>query len=154
MSINNTTKFVTAFSQVPTQEAQEDQEEIPLRECHPHSPSQKPILPSQWKSLSWPWDIASWILSLFCFLAIVIVLLYFHNRELPNWPWSITINTMISILTSLGTLLLAVPIASALGQTKWLRLDQRRSLYDFVLVDDATRSPWGGFVLLIRRRGG
>lgn len=48
---------------------------------------------------------------------------------------------------------LMVAIASCLGQAKWLWYsDQRHSLHDFQVFDQASHGPWGSLLLLKRLR--
>ncbi|KAF2742949.1 hypothetical protein M011DRAFT_462072 [Sporormia fimetaria CBS 119925] len=74
--------------------------------------------------LSWKAQISSLIASLFCFVAIVIVLQILDGRPLPNF------------------------------KLKWVRARNMRPMDDFRTVDEASRGPWGSALLLIRGKGG
>jgi hypothetical protein len=107
-----------------------------------------------WKRIPWLFEIASWITSLFFFISIVIVLKVFEGQPLPNSPLKISLNAIVGLLATFGEVLLMVPVASAIGQVKWLRVSRKRPMNEFRLVDEASRGPWGGVLLLRKSRGG
>jgi hypothetical protein len=107
-----------------------------------------------WKKIPWLPEITSWIASLFCFIAIIIVLKVFEGQSLPRLPLNISLNAIVGLLATFGEILLMVPVASAIGQIKWLHALKKRPMNEFRLLDDASRGPWGGFVLLVRTRRG
>lgn len=105
----------------------------------------------------WSVEVLSIFFSIACFVSLVIVLAIYNNKTIPQLPFNITFNAIISILaTAIKTSILLV-LAAALGQRRWLWL--RRSvpkdcnLYDIQLLDDASRGPWGALLLLRNLRG-
>jgi len=63
--------------------------------------------------LPWRWEILSWLMSLLAFLAIVIILAIHDGQPIPQWRFGITLNAMISILSTLGTLIAGDPSSVA-----------------------------------------
>ncbi|KAL4895068.1 hypothetical protein BDV59DRAFT_211901 [Aspergillus ambiguus] len=111
---------------------------------------------SKWNSLildTWMWEIVSMTLSTLWFLAMVIVLRYYDQKELPSFPQGLTLNTIISILATSSKSALLCTIGTSVGQLKWLWFSggRERPLYDLQSFDDASRGPWGSMMALMRR---
>ena len=106
----------------------------------------------------WPLQTAAWIASLLLFGAIIALLSVTHSRPQPEWSFrghSITIGALLSVLGTLSTIFIMVPITASLGQLKWIRFKQQpRPLSEHELIDQASRGPWGSLKLLWKRRGG
>lgn len=89
------------------------------------------------------------------FAASIAVLAVFHNKPLPQWPFGITLNTLIALLSAVTNASLAVPLASGFGQLKWNWFKRKPSpLTDMELFDEASRGSWGAVRLLSSGRGG
>ena len=105
----------------------------------------------------WLLEIISWTISAVCMGAIVGVLLYLSNEPLSKWQLSrigLTLNAFISVLSNVATAALLLPVAEALGQLKWSWFQgHSKKLWDFEIFDNASRGPWGSFLLLIRTKG-
>ena len=113
-----------------------------------------PSLWQRWRDLSWKLEVACWTASCLLFMGIVAVLNRFQGRPLPDLPFSITVNAIVGLLATLGELLFMIPVASALGQSKWLRALRKRPMEEFWLIDEASRGTWGSLKLLLRGKGG
>lgn len=50
----------------------------------------------------WLWAIAGIMLSLGITITIIVVLAMYDGQPLPNWPYSITLNAMTSVLTTIA----------------------------------------------------
>ncbi|KUJ22655.1 uncharacterized protein LY89DRAFT_307003 [Mollisia scopiformis] len=86
--------------------------------------------------------------------AIIGVLAHYNDRTLPQWPYSITLNTIIALLTALANGTLAVPLSNGISQLKWDRFKKDRTvLTDMDLFDQASRGPLGAFNLIARAPG-
>ncbi|KAL2064952.1 hypothetical protein VTL71DRAFT_4092 [Oculimacula yallundae] len=104
----------------------------------------------------------TWFLEIFClvvgilsFAASIAVLAVFHNKPLPQWPFGITLNTLIALISAVTNASLAVPLASGFGQLKWNWFKRKPSpLTDMELFDEASRGSWGAVRLLSSGRGG
>lgn len=105
----------------------------------------------------WLLEIISWTISAVCMGAIVGVLLYLGNEPLSKWQLSrigLTLNAFISVLSKVASAALLLPVAEALGQLKWSWFQgHSKKLWDFEIFDNASRGPWGSFLLLIRTKG-
>jgi hypothetical protein len=96
--------------------------------------------------------LALWLSSV-SLAAIVIILVVHVNRPLPRWPLSITINALISVFAVIMKSALLVPVASAIGQSKWYWFGGRpHPLADIQVYDDASRGPWGSLLMLFSIR--
>ncbi|KAF2429086.1 hypothetical protein EJ08DRAFT_671200 [Tothia fuscella] len=104
--------------------------------------------------LPWRLEVASLIASLMFFIAIIIVLHAFDGKSLPDLPLNVTLNAIVGPLATFGEFLLMVPVASAIGQIKWNRSLRKRPMSEFRILDEASRGPWGAFLLLVRTKGG
>lgn len=88
-------------------------------------------------------ELSGMVLSLAATAAIIGVLLQYHDRPLQDWPYHITINTLISFLNSLAKGSMLLVIASAISQLKWswFHHSGARPLNDMQLFDNASRGP-------------
>ncbi|KAL5372495.1 hypothetical protein DPSP01_013457 [Paraphaeosphaeria sporulosa] len=83
-------------------------------------------------------------------------MLGFHqNGRIPKWPLGLTLNAYISVLSKVASAALLLPVSEALGQLKWSWFQGARSkkMWDFEIFDNASRGPWGSFLLLVRTKG-
>lgn len=102
----------------------------------------------------WLWEILAVLLSLSTFSALVIVLIVYDGRAVPQLARSISLNTLISMLATLSKTSLIFSISATLSQFKWLLFSGRaRQLKDLQLYDDASRGPLGSTALLISEKG-
>lgn len=99
----------------------------------------------------WLLELSSMLLSLASAAAIVGVLAHYQDRPLSEWPYRITINTLISFLNSLAKGAVLLVVASAVSQLKWLWFHQSKakSLKDIQLFDNASRGPLGALQLIL-----
>lgn len=67
---------------------------------------------------------------------------------------NITLNAYIAILSRVASASLMLPVSEAIGQLKWSWFQGRsKKMWDFELFDNASRGPWGSFMLLVRTKG-
>ena len=104
----------------------------------------------------WLWELCATVTSLLSLVAIVLILRLHEGRPLPAWPLSITINSLISIFSTIMRWTLLVPIAAGIGQAKWHWFQQYHTLGDVEVYDQASRGPMGALKMLwcIRWRWG
>ena len=108
----------------------------------------------RWMNTKWAFELLSWTLSAACLVWIFLVLYFRQDKSLPSWPFAITINALISILSAIMKTSLLLPVEVAIGQLKWNWFQTRnRPLIDFETYDSATRGPWGSVSLLLRDKG-
>jgi hypothetical protein len=102
----------------------------------------------------WWWEIVSALASALAICGIAGILVRFNGRTLPNWPYHITLNSLMSVLSTVAKVAMLVPIADGLGQLKWVWFHGvRNPLVDMELFDGASRGgPVGTLKLLWRLR--
>ena len=106
---------------------------------------------STWITDWWTLEILSWLSAAWALAMIALTLGLYHGKPLPHWPSGITMNSLLSVLSQIGQWGLMGSVAQTLGQQKWLRFARpKRPLMDFVALDEASRGPWGSFLLLIK----
>ncbi|OTB06327.1 hypothetical protein M426DRAFT_21116 [Hypoxylon sp. CI-4A] len=101
----------------------------------------------------WWWEIGGTILSLVSVGLIIVVLKRVDDHSVDQWPYSIRPNSMIAVLTTITKAAMMVPITSCLSQLKWGHFQNRPNpLHHLGLYDDASRGPWGCFLILLTWR--
>jgi hypothetical protein len=106
----------------------------------------------------WLLEIVSWLVSAVCMGAIIAALVVLQDQPASRWPLDkagLTLNAFVSILSRVAGAALLLPVAEALGQLKWIwfiRGDSKK-MWDFEMFDNASRGPWGAFLLLIHTKG-
>lgn len=98
----------------------------------------------------WLWETGACLMSIVAIMGVVIILVKFQGRPLPDWPLGITINALISLMAIIAKIGMSVVVASCIGQLKWHWFAKPRPLRDFNTFDNASRSPRGSFQLLWR----
>lgn len=82
-------------------------------------------------------------------ISAVVATLYQHQgRPLPEWPFEISVNAVLSVYSVVLKTSVAFVVDSCIGQLQWLWFRNSRSLYDAVRYDEASRGPWGSVKLL------
>jgi hypothetical protein len=99
----------------------------------------------------WRYETLSLIASIAAVVAIVVVLCYFDGKPVPDWPVGITLNALVSVLSTISKAAMIAAVASCISQLKWMWFGQSRPLRDFELFDDASRGPWGALQLIVRK---
>ena len=106
----------------------------------------------------WLLEIVSWLISAVCMAAIIAVLVVLKDKPSSKWPFDnigLTLNAFVSVLSRIAGAALLLPVAEALGQLKWswfIKGDSKK-MWDFEMFDNASRGPWGAFLLLIHTKG-
>lgn len=102
----------------------------------------------------WLLEIISWIVSAICMGTIIGVLVFLNGKKLPpKGPFGLTLNASIAILAKISSAALLLPASEALGQLKWSWFQgDSKKMWDFEIFDNASRGPWGSFLLLIRTK--
>jgi Protein of unknown function (DUF3176) len=76
-------------------------------------------------------------------VAIFVTLDKYKNKPLPQLPFKVSINTVVSLEATVLKGCLTFVVGSIISQSQWLWFTSNRSLYDIVRYDDAARGPWG-----------
>lgn len=101
---------------------------------------------------SWVWELLSCVIALGALAGILVVLQQFNGRALRDWPYSITINTLLSILITVIKAAVVVPLAEGISQLKWSWYKRRdQTLKDIVTFDEASRGAFGASKLVLSR---
>lgn len=102
----------------------------------------------------WLLELITLFLSIVLVIGIVILLRVYDGRQLPKWPYGLTLNTVVSILSNFASAALTGSVAAGISQLKWLwYADAKatgRRLGDLQLFDEASRGSLGCLKLLKR----
>ena len=93
------------------------------------------------------------IVSLSSLMAIILILYIHRGRPLPKWPYHMTINSMIAVVSTIVKSAMLLSTAECISQPKWIwfRADQH-TLTDIEIYDTASRGPWVSLMMLARIR--
>jgi hypothetical protein len=106
-------------------------------------------------SNTWLWELACLLFSVACLVSLVAILQTYNGQPNPQLSYGLTLNTIISILTTASKSSLIVTVTACISQLKWQwfhaeNAPRGRDLLDLQLFDCASRGPWGSSVLLIK----
>ncbi|KAI0530162.1 hypothetical protein GGR58DRAFT_508737 [Xylaria digitata] len=95
-----------------------------------------------------------WCVVAIAFLVGMSVFLAAHQGvPQPQWPYGISINTVVTLLVGAMVGALASVLSACIGQTKWQWFASPRVLSDIETFDGATRNLWGKLQLLTHGHG-
>ncbi|KAI0896075.1 hypothetical protein F4806DRAFT_50498 [Annulohypoxylon nitens] len=97
---------------------------------------------------NWIWEFAASFLALAMIVTIFGTLYPHDGRPLPQWPFQISVNALLSVYSMVLKAALSFIRVSCIGQFQWGWFSRERPLYDLVRYDDAGRSAWGSTQLL------
>ncbi|OAL54792.1 hypothetical protein IQ07DRAFT_628521 [Pyrenochaeta sp. DS3sAY3a] len=100
----------------------------------------------------WLPEILSCAFSFVALLCLFVTLLHFDDNALVEIPFLISINAWVAIFAALIKSSLLLPIAEGISQLKWSWFAGEKPLIDFARFDDASRGPWGSFLLMYHLR--
>ncbi|KAK8076328.1 hypothetical protein PG994_003600 [Apiospora phragmitis] len=72
-----------------------------------------------------------------------------RRKPLPDWKYGITLNALVSVMSSVLKAAAVLPLAGGISQTKWLWYKEPRPLKEMETFDDASRGPWGALLLML-----
>ncbi|KAK1847774.1 hypothetical protein CCHR01_09616 [Colletotrichum chrysophilum] len=136
---NEESNTETTFpSQDPIQQADEAQREKSINPPKGHS-----VL------LSWRWEALALVLAVASVVTMIVIPALYHEAPEAEWPFSININTVIALLTTLMRATMLVAVAEVIGQMKWRFFDdQQRPLSDLQRFDHASRGVLGSVKII------
>lgn len=116
------------------------------------NPTRERIAKSNSPLREWLFELISLIASVLCLSAVLMLLLFYRNKALPELSMGLTFNAMISLLITAAKAAMLSAVGSAMGQIKWNWFRQNRSpLRNLDLFDEASRGgPWGALYFLAR----
>jgi hypothetical protein len=108
------------------------------------------------------WEVFGVVASACAIIAIVIVVYRYNGRQAPNWtapvpgrtePFRLTLNSLLSILSTFGSICAMIPVTKCLGQLKYLWfMEKDRTLADLETFDSASRGKVGSAQLMWKLR--
>ncbi|KAF7510845.1 hypothetical protein GJ744_005945 [Endocarpon pusillum] len=101
---------------------------------------------------NWWMEIGACLICIVALLAITATLYPHRHKPLPQWPYSITVNSLVAIYAVVLKAAILLVTAEGLSQLKWTWFKCGRPLEDFVKYDQASRGPLGAVNLLWRLR--
>ncbi|KAL4766992.1 hypothetical protein BDW60DRAFT_212403 [Aspergillus nidulans var. acristatus] len=115
-------------------------------------PKRQPY-PSQEINNYFVWELITMVLSAAILTALVVVLARHDGKPQPDWPY-ISINSLISWMTTISRACILFAVSEALGQLKWVWFMQREQpVHDLRRFDEASRGPFGALELIWALRG-
>ncbi|KAI1857459.1 hypothetical protein JX265_011194 [Neoarthrinium moseri] len=96
----------------------------------------------------WSWEIMSFWVAVGLLAATVSILAHYEGQKLPEWPFSINLNTLIALLSTILRAAMLVAVAEVLGQLKYGYFSRPRPLKHLHDFDRASRSVNGSIKLL------
>lgn len=116
------------------------------------SPSANSALYKRYSPFSlyeWLLEVATLVLSLCLLVAIAAIFWTTDDKPLSDWQFGISLNAVISILTTGCSSALAHGVSEFISQLKWLHFKKGpRELADLGKFDEASRGPWGSIQFL------
>jgi hypothetical protein len=116
----------------------------------------------------WILEATSLFISFAALAGIVGLLVAYDHQPLPQWStsgtvsirhrpihdysFSVTLNSILSLVATVYKIALGIPVAASLGQLKWVWFSEGHSLADFQMFDSA-RGVLGSLSLLWHLRG-
>ncbi|KAF4445506.1 hypothetical protein F53441_10759 [Fusarium austroafricanum] len=96
----------------------------------------------------WLWEVLSLLFALALLVATIVIPARYNNKVQQSWPYDISLNTIIAILSTFMRASMLLVLAELLGQMGWQDLRRPRPVSDLHHFDNASRGIWGAFMLL------
>jgi hypothetical protein len=116
----------------------------------PSHQSQPPSVPRPRVFRSWRWELLSIVFSIGMLAAVFAILAHFNGQQLPQWPLSANLSTLVSILSILFRTAILFVVAEVFGQLRWTLFQKPRPLADLDRIERAGQSAWSAVLLLMR----
>ncbi|KAM5471252.1 hypothetical protein MauCBS54593_003592 [Microsporum audouinii] len=101
----------------------------------------------------WPLEALTSVGSLAFLAGIVVIFLKMDNKPLSAWNSAVSLNAVISILTTACSTALMHGVSNFISQLKWLHFKNGpQRLADLEKFDEASRGPWGCLKFLATSR--
>lgn len=102
--------------------------------------------------VNWKWESAACVLVLATPIIIFATLHPHSGHPLPQWPFKISINSLLSVYALVFKAAIGFILTSCIGQLQWTWFSETRPLADMLHFDSATRGPDGALGLIWRQR--
>lgn len=106
----------------------------------------------------WKWEIVGVVGSALALMGIIIFANHFDNGPTPSWSmtvakynktFTVTMNSILSLLSTIAKICVLIPVTKGLGQLKWIWFAKReRSLRDIETFESASRGLTGSALLM------
>lgn len=97
---------------------------------------------TSWTDSWWP-EFLGLIGSMAAIVSVAIVLGIYNGKEEPGWP-TVSLNTLISWLSTFGRASVLIPISTSIGQLKWTTFARNKhNLSELRAFDEASRGAMG-----------
>ena len=96
----------------------------------------------------WWMEISACFIAFISVAAMVATLIPHQHKPLPEWPYQLSVNTLISVYMTILKGTVVTVVAEGIGQMKWSWFRTSRPLHDLEIYDAATRGPLGALDLL------
>ncbi|PTD06977.1 hypothetical protein FCULG_00005742 [Fusarium culmorum] len=98
----------------------------------------------------WGLEILSASVSFLLFIGMVVIFWIMQDEPVSKWPFPISINATIAILSTACTAAMMHNVSAFIGQLKWLYLKLKPcQLYNVYRFDEASRGPYGSMLFLL-----
>ncbi|KAF5596557.1 hypothetical protein FPCIR_3963 [Fusarium pseudocircinatum] len=96
---------------------------------------------------SWLWETLSLLLALGLLIATIVIPAQNNNRVLKPWPYDISLNTIIAILSTFMRASMLLVVAELIGQMGWNAVQKPRPVTDLHHFNNASRGILGALKL-------
>jgi uncharacterized membrane protein len=106
----------------------------------------------------WKWEIVGVVGSALALMGIIVFASHFNNGPTPSWSmtvakynktFTVTMNSILSLLSTIAKICVLIPVTKGLGQLKWIWFAKReRSLRDIETFESASRGLTGSALLM------
>jgi hypothetical protein len=95
------------------------------------------------------WEVLGLVASTGVLIALAAVLAQYNRKPQPNWQY-MSLNSLISWMSTMFRAGIVISSSEALGQLKWIWFAQKRerSVQELRVYDSATRGPYGAMELI------
>jgi hypothetical protein len=91
----------------------------------------------------WKWEIVASMTSSALLIGMIITLAVFNGKEIYSWH-GVTLNTVVSVLSTASKAMLLFALEESIGQWKWVSFSRQfRLLIDLERIDAVSRGPLG-----------
>ncbi|KAI0546546.1 hypothetical protein F4679DRAFT_407891 [Xylaria curta] len=100
----------------------------------------------------WRLEVACCLAAFISLLATVVTLFPHADSPLPQWPFKLSINTLLAIYTVVFKSTLVSVLSVCIAQLQWSWFSTPRPLGDLLGYDSASRDAWGSLRWLVNYR--
>ncbi|KAI0435688.1 hypothetical protein F4803DRAFT_567453 [Xylaria telfairii] len=98
----------------------------------------------------WGWEIVAFVAAISLSAATVIVLSKYDGEIQPQWSYNVTLGAVTALLATIIRSVLLIILEEVIGHSRWSWFQVPRPLYQFEILDHASRGPWGSLNYLTR----